>query len=87
MREHDSLDEKCSRIQGSCELSGKLQENWILNRQAKAPPKKVAVSVSIIFANWHSPATLTEVFPCFFLNCKANSRVYLARTGHGPRSS
>jgi hypothetical protein len=26
----------------------------------------------ILFANWHSPATLTEVFPCFFLNCKAN---------------
>jgi VIT1/CCC1 family predicted Fe2+/Mn2+ transporter len=26
-------------------------------------------------ANWHSSATLTEVFPCFFLNCKANARV------------
>jgi hypothetical protein len=26
----------------------------------------------ILFANWHSPATLTEVFPCFFLSCKAN---------------
>jgi len=37
-------------------------------------------------ANWHSPATLTEVFPCFFLSCKANARVYLAKTGHGPRS-
>jgi len=32
-------------------------------------------------ANWHSPATLTEVF------CKANARVYLAKTGHGPQSS
>ena len=21
-------------------------------------------------ANWHSPITLTEVFPCFFLSCK-----------------
>jgi len=30
-------------------------------------------------------ATLTEVFPCFFLNCKANARVNLAKTGHGPR--
>ena len=39
------------------------------------------------FANWHSPATLTEVFPCFFLSCKANARVYLAKTGHGPHSS
>ena len=26
-------------------------------------------------ANWHSSATLTEVFPCFFLSCKADSRV------------
>jgi hypothetical protein len=31
--------------------------------------------------------TLTEVFPCFFLTCKANSRVKLAKTGHGPHSS
>ena len=29
----------------------------------------------ILFANWHSPATLTEGFPCFFLSCKANGRV------------
>jgi hypothetical protein len=26
-------------------------------------------------ASWHSAATLTEVFPCFFLSCKANARV------------
>ena len=26
-------------------------------------------------ANWHSLATLIEVFPCFFLSCKANVRV------------
>ena len=32
-------------------------------------------------------ATLTEVFPCFFLGCKANARVQLAKTGHGPHSS
>jgi hypothetical protein len=38
-------------------------------------------------ANWHSSATLTEDFPCFFLSCKANARVYLAKTGHGPHSS
>jgi hypothetical protein len=37
--------------------------------------------------NWHSPITLTEVFPCFSLSCKANARVYLAKTGHGPNSS
>jgi len=26
-------------------------------------------------ANWHSSATLTEVFPCVFLSCKSNARV------------
>jgi hypothetical protein len=26
-------------------------------------------------ANWHSLATLTEVFPWFLLSCKANARV------------
>jgi len=31
--------------------------------------------------------TLTEVFPCFFLSCKVNARVDLAKTGHGPHSS
>jgi hypothetical protein len=35
----------------------------------------------IFFANWHSQATLTEDFPCFFLSCKANARVYLAKDG------
>jgi len=30
---------------------------------------------------------LTEVFPSFFLSCKANARVKLAKTGHGPHSS
>ena len=31
--------------------------------------------------------TLTVVFPCFFLSCKANARVKPAKTGHGPHSS
>jgi hypothetical protein len=31
--------------------------------------------------------TLTEVFPCFFLGCKAYARVKLAKTGHGSHSS
>jgi hypothetical protein len=35
----------------------------------------------------HSSATLTEGFPCFLLNCKANARVKPAETGHGPHSS
>ena len=38
-------------------------------------------------ANCHPSATLTEVFPCFFLSCKANARVKLANMGHGPKSS
>ena len=32
-------------------------------------------------------ATLTEVFPCFFLISKANARVKPAKTGHCPHSS
>jgi len=39
-------------------------------------------------SNWkHVFLTLTEVSPCFFLSCKANARVKLAKTGHGPHSS
>jgi len=38
-------------------------------------------------ASWHSSATLTEVFPCFFLSSKANARVKPTKTGHGPHSS
>jgi len=38
-------------------------------------------------ASWHSSATLTEVFPCFFLSCKVNARVKPAKTGHGTHSS
>jgi hypothetical protein len=32
-------------------------------------------------------ATLTEVFPCFFLSYKANARVKPAKMGHGLHSS
>jgi hypothetical protein len=32
-------------------------------------------------------ATLTEVFPCFFLSCKANVRVKPAKMGHSLHSS
>jgi hypothetical protein len=31
--------------------------------------------------------TQTEVFPCFFLSCKANAKVKLAKTGHGLHST
>ena len=33
----------------------------------------------IFFANWHSAATLTEVFLRFFLGLKANAIVYVPR--------
>jgi len=38
-------------------------------------------------ASWHPSATLTEVFPWFFLSCKANARVKPAKMGYGPHSS
>jgi hypothetical protein len=41
----------------------------------------VHVKLSQVFLN------LTEVFLCFFLSCKENARVKLAKTGHGPLSS
>jgi len=31
--------------------------------------------------------TLAEVFPCFFIRFKANARLQLVKTGHGPHSS
>jgi len=49
----------------------------------------VFCSVYFVFhrPNWHSSATLTEVFPCFFHSCKANAGVQLTKTGHDPHSS
>jgi len=35
---------------------------------------EVYTLLCILFANWHSPTTLTENFPSFFLSCKANAR-------------
>jgi hypothetical protein len=49
-------------------------------------PKRLT-NYPVLFANWHSPATLTEVFPCLSLSCKTNARVYFAKTGRGPHSS
>jgi len=36
---------------------------------------------------WHSSATLSEVFPCFFLSCKASARIKPAKMGHDLHSS
>ena len=35
-------------------------------------------------ASWHSSATLTEVFPCFFFSYKANARVKSRKNGARP---
>jgi len=47
----------------------------------------LSVSSNLFSANRHSPATWTEVFPCFILSCKANARVKPAKTGRSPHSS
>jgi len=45
------------------------------------------VGNGILCTSWHSSATLTEVFQCFFLSCKTNARLKPAKKGHGPHSS
>jgi hypothetical protein len=35
-------------------------------------------------ASWHCLATVTEVFPCFSLSCKANARVKPTKDGARP---
>jgi len=61
----------------------------LLYAQHKCLPIPVSFCMFTCFhhANWHSLATLILIFPCFFLSCKANARVSLAKTGHGPHSS
>jgi hypothetical protein len=39
------------------------------------------------FLTWWGFLTLTEGLPCFFFGCKADARIKLAKTGHGPHSS
>jgi hypothetical protein len=45
------------------------------------------VGVLVIYTLIEVFLTLPEGFPCFFLSCKSNARVKLAKTGHGPHSS
>ena len=47
----------------------------------------VCVGVLVICTLTEIFLNLTEVLPCFFLSCKANAWVKLAKTGHGPHSS
>ena len=45
------------------------------------------LSILIVVYVFLDSATNTEDFPCFFLGCKANARVQLAKKGHCPHSS
>jgi len=42
---------------------------------------EVFLNLTEVFLTW------TDVFPCFFLSCKANARVKLAKSGHVLHSS
>ena len=45
------------------------------------------LDAQFFFRTFLCMTTLSEVFLCFFLSCKANARVKPAKTGHGPHSS
>jgi hypothetical protein len=48
----------------------------------------ICILYSEVFLNLNEVLlTLTEVFPCFFLSCKPNAWVKLAKTGPGPHST
>jgi hypothetical protein len=47
----------------------------------------VGVLVNVYYTLTEVLLNLTDVFPCLFLSCKANARVKLAKTGHGPHYS
>jgi hypothetical protein len=51
------------------------------------PPFSHQKDFLLIFIVCLCTATLTEVFSCFFLSCKANARVKFTKIGHGPQSS
>jgi hypothetical protein len=72
-RTDGQTNEAKSRFSQFCERTKKLAHNGTPN--------------CILYTDWGFFINLTEVFPCFFLSCKANARVKLAKTGHGPHSS
>ena len=42
---------------------------------AKEPDRQTYREIFVKHAIWLSSATLTDIFPCFFLSCEANARV------------
>jgi len=51
---------------------------------AKEPDRHTYRQIFVKHANWHSSDNLTEVFPCFFLSCKANARVKVKQSHYRP---
>jgi hypothetical protein len=73
------------RVQGGCLiLRNYVAIAWNATTQQMRPEPPRSLPTPILFT---SNFTLTEGFPCFFLSCKANARVILAKTGHGRHSS
>ena len=60
---------------------------WSMYSYCSSMYSYCCLCILIVFYVFLDSATLTEVFPCFFLGRKANARVILAKTGHGPHSS
>jgi hypothetical protein len=61
---------------------------WVFRYYVYCTLTEVFLTMTEIFLNLTEVfLILTEVFPCFFLSCKANARVKLAKTGHGQHSS
>ena len=62
---------------------GKVHMPWGFSKLTE-----VFINLTEVFINLTEVfLTLTKVFLCFFLSCKANARVKLAKTGHRPHSS
>jgi hypothetical protein len=61
----------------NCQLAlfGCQLEHFSANWNTSVPTGTLQCQLALFSANWHSSATLTKVFPCFFLNCKANAKV------------
>ena len=66
---------------------------WMTTTTMGLPYVRVFLVICILHCDWGFRnltevfLTLTEVFPCFFVSCKANARVKLSKTGHGQNSS
>jgi hypothetical protein len=57
---------------------------WLSPRQIQQLALFVVPAGTLRRANWHSSATLTEVFPCFFLSCKGKCQGKTLKDGARP---